>query len=171
MVKCRRMKRPQFLSRNWKILDNESPRGYASSFIARKALRWTRILIRVDQRSKTASHFKNGIRIQHNTETFVPIVVLGLSTSSSSSLLSSTPMAPSRQEIDHPTSSSSSSTSTPMISSTVSSECGAGQERRDPCGIDHYPAAVSSKHVERQERPVPFRHTGMAARIQGESRG
>ena len=35
------------------ILDNESPRGYASSFIARKALRWTRILIRVDQRSKT----------------------------------------------------------------------------------------------------------------------
>ena len=33
---------------------------------------------------------KNGIRIQCNTENFVPIVVPGLSTSSSSSLLSST---------------------------------------------------------------------------------
>ena len=38
------------------ILDNESPRGYASSFIARKALRWTRILIWMDRRSKTTSH-------------------------------------------------------------------------------------------------------------------
>ena len=37
---------------------------------------------------------KNGIRIQCNTENFVPIVVLGLSTSSSSSLPSSTPMTP-----------------------------------------------------------------------------
>ena len=37
------------------ILDNESPRGYASSFIARKAFRCTRILIRVDHRSKTTS--------------------------------------------------------------------------------------------------------------------
>ena len=95
---------------------------------------------------------KNGIRIQCNTENFVPIVVPGLSTSSSSSLLSSTSMTPLRQEIDHPTSSSSSSTSPTMTSSTVSSESVARQERRDPCGIDHYPAAVSSKHVERQER-------------------
>ena len=54
---------------------------------------------------------KNGIQIQCNTENFVPIVVPGLSTSSSSSLPSSTSMTPSRQEIDHPTSSSSSSTS------------------------------------------------------------
>ena len=65
---------------------------------------------------------KNGIRIQCNTENFVPIVVLGLSSSSSSSLPSSTSITPSRQEIDHPTSSSSSSTSLPMTSSTVSSE-------------------------------------------------
>ena len=43
---------------------------------------------------------KNGIRIQCNTENFVPIVVLGLSTSSSSSLLSSTSMTHPRQEID-----------------------------------------------------------------------
>ena len=73
-------------------------------------------------------HPINGIRIQCSTENFVPIVVLGLSTSSSSSLLSSTSMTPSRQEIDHPTSSSSSSTS-PMTSSTVSSESVARQER------------------------------------------
>ena len=75
---------------------------------------------------------KNGIRIQCNTENFVPIVVPGLSTSSSSSLLSSTSMTPSRQEIDHPKSSSSSSTSPPMTSSTVSSERVARQERGDP---------------------------------------
>ena len=30
------------------------------------------------------------------------------------------------------------------------------QERRDPCGIDSYPAAVSSKHVERKERRDPL---------------
>ena len=80
---------------------------------------------------------KNGIRIQRNTENFVPIVVPGLSTSSSSSLLASTSMTPSRQEIDHPTSSSSSSTSPPMTSSTVSSESVARQERGDPFGIGH----------------------------------
>ena len=37
---------------------------------------------------------KNGIRIQCNTENFVPIVVPGLSPSSSSSLSTSTPMTP-----------------------------------------------------------------------------
>ena len=42
--------------RTGNILDNESPRGYASRFIAVRALWWTRILIRVDQRSKTTSH-------------------------------------------------------------------------------------------------------------------
>ena len=53
---------------------------------------------------------KNGIRIQCNTENFVLVVVPGLSTSSSSSSHPSTSMTPSRQEIDHPTSSSRSST-------------------------------------------------------------
>ena len=62
---------------------------------------------------------KNGIRIQCNTENFVPIVVPGLSASSSSSSHSSTSMTPSRQENDHPTSSSSSSTSP---TTTVSSD-------------------------------------------------
>ena len=98
---------------------------------------------------------KNGFRIQCNTANFVPIVVPGLSTSSSSSFPSSTSMTPSRQEIDHPKSSSSSSTSPPMTSSTVSSETVAIQERRDLCGIHSYPAAVSCKHVEREERGDP----------------
>ena len=71
----------------------------------------------------------NGIRTQCNTETFVPIVVPGLSTSSSSSLPSSASMTPSRQEIDHPESSSSSSTSPTMTSSTVSSGSVVRQER------------------------------------------
>ena len=42
---------------------------------------------------------RNGIRILCNTENFVPIVVLGSSTSSSSSLPSSTSMTPSRQKL------------------------------------------------------------------------
>ena len=82
-------------------------------------------------------------------------MVPGLSTSSSSSLPSSTSMTPSRQEIDHPTSSSSSTTSPTMTSSTVLSESVARQEREDPCGIDHHPAIVSSERVERQERGDP----------------
>ena len=54
------------MSKNWKNLDNEGPRGYASIFIARKALRRTRILIRVDQRSKTTSHLKRYSDTKHS---------------------------------------------------------------------------------------------------------
>ena len=79
---------------------------------------------------------QNCIRIQCNTENFVPIVVPGLSTSSSSSLPFSPSTTPSRQEIDHPKSSSSSSTSKPVTSSIVSSESVARQERRDPCSSE-----------------------------------
>ena len=100
-------------------------------------------------------HIENNIRIQCNTENFVPIVVPGLSSSSSSSLPSSTSMTPSRQEIDHPKSSSSSSTSPTMTSSTVSSESVERQERGDPYGMDHHPAIVSSERVERQVRGDP----------------
>ena len=91
---------------------------------------------------------KNGIRIQCNTENSVPTVVPGFLTSSSSSFPSSTSMAPSRQEIEHPTSSSSSSTSPTM---TVSSDSGT-RAWEDLCGIDFYPKTVSSKHVERRQR-------------------
>ena len=95
---------------------------------------------------------KNGMRIQCNTENFVPIVVPGLSTSSSSSFPSSTSMTPSRQEIDHPTYSSCSSTS-PTTTVSSDSETGA---REDLSGIDSYPASVSSSRVERKERGDPL---------------
>ena len=75
---------------------------------------------------------ENGIRIQCNTENFVPIVVPGLSASSSSGFPSSTSLTPSKQEIDHPASSSSSSTSPAM---TVSNDSET-REREDLSGTD-----------------------------------
>ena len=73
---------------------------------------------------------KNGIRIQCNTENFVPIVVPGLSASSSSSSHSSTSTTHSRQKRNHPTSSSSSSSSP---TTTVSSDSET-REREDLSG-------------------------------------
>ena len=87
---------------------------------------------------------KNGIRTQCNMENFVPIVVPGLSASSSSSLPTLPPMTPTRQEIDHSKSSSSSSTSTPMTSSTEIDHS------------NHPPAIVSSESVDRQVRGDPY---------------
>ena len=89
---------------------------------------------------------KNGIRIQCNTENFVPIVVPGLSASSSSNLPSSTTMTPST-EIDH-------SDHPPAI---VSSESVDRHIRGDPySGTDHHPAIVSSESVDRQVRGDPY---------------
>ena len=89
---------------------------------------------------------KNGIRIQCNTEIFVPVVVLGLSTTSST-LLSSTSMTPSKQEIDH-------SDNPPAIVSSASVD---RQVRGDPySGTDHHPAIVSSESVEWQVRGDPY---------------
>ena len=96
---------------------------------------------------------KNGIRIQCNTENFVPIVVPGLSSSSSSSSDPSTSMTPSRQESNRPTSSSSSSTS-PTTTVSSGSET---PEREDPSGIDSHPVPVSSPNVEEmKERRDPL---------------
>ena len=81
---------------------------------------------------------KNGIRIQCNTENFVPIEVPGLSSSSSSSSHFSTSMTLSRQERNHPTSSSSSSSS-PITTVLSDSET---QEREDLSGIDSHPVPV-----------------------------
>ena len=95
----------------------------------------------------------NGIRIQCNTENFVPIVIPGLSTSSSSSFPSATSMTPSRQEIDHPTSSSSSSTS-PTTTASSDMEI---QDREDQSGIGSSPVPVSSSNVEEMiERRNPL---------------
>ena len=87
---------------------------------------------------------KNCIRIQCNTENFAPIVVRGLSASSSSSLSTSTPMTPFGQEIDHSKSSSSSSTSTPMTPS------------KEIDHSDHPPAIVSSESVDRKVLGDPY---------------
>ena len=64
----------------------------------------------------------NGIRIQCNTENFVPIVVPGLSTSSSSGSYLPTSRTPSRQE-SHCSTSSSSSSSLPTATSSDNDQC------------------------------------------------
>ena len=91
---------------------------------------------------------KNGIRIQCNTENFVPVVVPGLSASSHSS----TSMTPSRQE-RHCSTSSSSSSSSPTTATSSDSET---REREDLSGIDSYPVSVSSEDFERKERGDPL---------------
>ena len=95
---------------------------------------------------------KNGIRIQCNTENFVPIVVPGLSSNSSSSSHPSTSVTPSRQESNRPTSSSSSSTSPTTTSSESETP-----EREDLSGKDSHPVPVSSSNVEEMtERGDPL---------------
>ena len=78
---------------------------------------------------------KNVIRIPCNTENFVPIVVQGLSTSSSSGSYHSTSMTPSRQE-RHCSTSSSSSSSSPTTSSSSDIET---REREDQTESDTSP--------------------------------
>ena len=129
MEKCRRMKRPQCMSKNW-ICSWQ----WKSSKTRQQSYRSESFAITLTSGStvKNPHLIQNGIRIQCNTENFVPIVVLGLSTSSCSSFPSSTSMTPSIQEIDHPTSSSSSSTSP---TTTVSSDSET-RAREDLSGID-----------------------------------
>ena len=78
---------------------------------------------------------KNGIRIQCNTENFVPIVVPGLSSSSSGS--SSTSKTPPKQE-SHSSSSSSSSSSSPTEGEIQV------REREDATNSDISPVPMSN---------------------------
>ena len=99
---------------------------------------------------------KNGIRIQCNTENFVPVVVPGLSTSSSSSSYHSTSMTPSRQE-RHCSTSSSSSSSSPTTATSSDNET---REREDRTENDTSPVPVSSFNVDdRTEQPVVGRES------------
>ena len=99
---------------------------------------------------------KNGIRIQCNTENFVPIVVPGLSTSSSSSFPSSTSMTLSRQE-RHCSTSSSSSSSSPTTATSSDSET---REREDRTESDTSAVLVSSSNVDdRTGTPVVCRES------------
>ena len=93
---------------------------------------------------------KNGIRIQCNTENFVPIVVPGLSASSSSGAYQSTSKTPSRQESRCSTSSSSSSSS-PTTATSSDSET---RDREDRIESDISPVTVSTKVDDRTGQPV-----------------
>ena len=92
---------------------------------------------------------KNGIRIQCNTENFVPIVVPGLSANSSSGSDSSTSRTLSRQE-SHCSTSSSSSSSPP----TVTSSDNETREREDGIESDTSPVTVSTNVDDRSGQPV-----------------
>ena len=87
---------------------------------------------------------KDGIRIQCNTENFVPIVVPGLSSSSSGS--SSTSRTPLRQE-SHSSSSSSSSSPSPTVSEIQI------REREDGIHSDTSPVPVSELVDDSSGRP------------------
>ena len=87
---------------------------------------------------------KNGIRIPCNTENFVPIVVPGLSSSSSGS--SSTSKTPSRQE-SHCSTSSYSSSSSPTVSEIQT------REREDRIESATSPVQVSNSVDDRSGRP------------------
>ena len=88
----------------------------------------------------------NGIRTPCNTENFVPIVVPGLSTSSSSGSYHSTSMTPSRQE-SHSSSSSSTSSSSPTVSEIQI------RERDDGINRDISPVQVSTSVDDRSGPP------------------
>ena len=87
---------------------------------------------------------KNGIRIPCNTENFVPIVVLDMSSSFCGS--SSTSRTPSRQE-SHCSSSSSSSSSSPTVCEIQT------RGRGDQTESDISPVHVSTTVDDRSERP------------------
>ena len=89
---------------------------------------------------------KNGIRIPCNADNFVPIVVPGLSTNSSSGSDSSTSRTLSRQVSHCSTSSSSSSSSPPVIEIQI-------REREDRTESDISPVTVSTMVDERSGRP------------------
>ena len=97
---------------------------------------------------------KNGIRIQCNTENFVPFVVPGLSTSASSGSHPSTSLTPSRQERHRSTYSSRSSTS-PTAATSSDSET---RQCEDQTKSDTSPVPVSSFNVDdRTGTPVVCR--------------
>ena len=144
MEKCRRIRGNSVCQRIGYILDCESPRKHASSIVARKALRWKRIFLWMDQWSKTTSHWKrDSDSLQHRN--VVLLVVPGVSNSSSGSD-SSTSRTLSRQG-RHCSTSSSSSSSSPPVSEIQT------REREDRIESDISPVTVSTTVDERSGRP------------------
>ena len=89
---------------------------------------------------------KDGIRIICKTETFVPIVVPGLTSSSSTS--SSSLRTPIKQESHSSSSSSSSSPSSPTVGEM------SVREREDTLNSDISPVPMSELVDDRTEKPV-----------------
>ena len=124
------------------ILDYESPRKHASSIVGWKSFAMKTDILFEWINGQKPHLIKNGIRIQCNTENFVPIVVPGLSTSSSSGSYHST--------------SSSSSSSSP----TATSSDNETREREDRTESDTSPVPVSSFNVDdRTRQPVVGRES------------
>ena len=153
MEKCRRMKRPQCTSKNWiyswpwKSSRTRQQFYRSESFVMKTDISYEWI------NGQKPHLIKNGIRIQCNTENFVPIVVPGLSASSSSGSDRSTSRTLSRQE-RHCSTSSSSSSSSPTTTASNDSET---REREDQSGIDSPPVPVSKIKCwidDRAVRPV-----------------
>ena len=105
---------------------------------------------------------ENRIRIQCNTENFVPIVVPGLSTSSSSGSYHSTSRTPSRQE-RHCSTSSSSSSSSLTVSEIQTTE------RRDQTESDISSVPVSSFHVDDRTEAIRYLPTQVAQVLKSRS--
>ena len=143
MKKCRRMKRLQCMSKSWVY-----SWLWKSSKTRQQYCRLESVAMKKDilmNGSTVKNHIiKNGIRIQCNTENFVPIVIPGLSSSSSGS--SSTLRTPMKQE-SHSSSSSSSSSSSPTVSEIQI------REREDRTESDISPVHVSTTVDDRSGRP------------------
>ena len=150
MEKCRRMKRLQCMSRSWICSWLWKSSKTRQQYCRLESFAMKTDILMNGSTVKNHISLKNGIRIQRNTENVVPIVVPGLSPSSSSSPHSSTSMTPSRQERHCSTSSSSSSSSTTTATSSDSET----RKREDQSEIDSPPVLVSSSNVDRTEKPV-----------------
>ena len=106
---------------------------------------------------------KNVIRIPCNTENFVPIVVPGLSTNSSSGSDSSISETPSRQE-SHCSTSFSSSSSSPTVGEIKT------REREDRTESDISPVTVSTTVDDRSGRPDDTQANTLQNKIKKESK-
>ena len=144
---CRRMKRPQLTSKNW-----ISSWQWKSSRIRQQFYRKETFAMNTDTHisgSTVKNHIslQNGIRIQCKTKIHVPVVVPGLSASSSSSLLPQHPWHLQGRKLivlpHHPW-------HLQLCQAKVWLD-----NNGETCGIDHHPAIVSSERVERQERWDP----------------
>ena len=123
---------------------------HASSIVAWKAFAMKTDILTNGSTVKNHISLKTGfVYNECNTENFVPIVVPGLSTSSSSCSYHSTSRTPSRQE-RHCSTSSSSSSSSPTATS-IDNET---REREDRTESDASPVPVSTNVDDRTGQPV-----------------